>query len=360
MAADARNADGRVPLPRERPDLVGHVEAVRTFAAAIASGRLHHAWLIGGPPGIGKATLAYRVARRLLARPDERSDDALGVGPDSRTARLVASAAHPNLVTLDLETANADVDRPPARTVPIKTVRRALALFGSTATDSGHRVCIVDSAEDLTPQAANALLKTIEEPPARSTVLIISHAPQRVLPTVRSRCRKLNLQALSVGEIRAIARSLDLGGNSVENDARDVVDAATERADGSVRRMLDLLDPKRLALLREARSLLDALPALSTGRVLALADKLSGRQGDADFPLVLDTVEHWIAERIRRDVELGARRLAPLAELCDKIADGARSVETFNLDRRPFVLSMFGDLAEAIREAAEARLAPSG
>ena len=272
--------------------------------------------------------------------------------PDSRTARLVAAGAHPNLLGLDLELASADVLKPPAKTIGVPTVRRTLSLFGSTSVDGGHRVCIVDSAEDLTVQAANALLKTIEEPPPRSTILIVSHAPQRALPTIRSRCRKLNLSPLSPREVLAVARSLELAGPEGGEGAPDTVERAAERAEGSLRRLLELLDPKRLALLDELSRLLAGLPALPMSRVLAFAEKLGGRGGEAEFELVLDAVQHWASERIRRDAEHGARRLAPLAELCDKVADAARSVDTYNLDRRPLILSMFGDLADVVRDAA--------
>lgn len=337
------------PHPRERAELIGHRAATEAIADGIQSGRLHHAWLIGGPKGTGKATLAYRVARHLLASPEECTDEVLGVDATSRTARLVAAGAHPNLVTLDLESASADADKGQARSVPVKTVRRALALFSSTSTDGGHRVCIVDSAEDLTVQAANALLKTIEEPPARSTVLIVAHEPQRVLPTIRSRCRKLNLTSLSSSEVMKIISSF---APELEAGELGTLKAAVAQSDGSVGRALDLLDPQRLALLQEVAALLALLPNPPMQRVLSLGEKLSQRGGESGFDLTLDAVQRWASDRIRNRAALGAHRLAPLAELCDKVADAARAVETYNLDRRPFVLSMFGDLAEVIRDTA--------
>ena len=342
-----------IPHPRERAILVGHAEAERRFGEAIRLGRLHHAWLIGGAQGIGKATLAYRVARRLLAAPDEVEEGApLAIAPSSRTARQVAAGAHGNLIVLDLETASADVDRPPAKTIPVKSTRRALSFFGTTAANGGHRVMIVDSAEDLTVQSANALLKTIEEPPPRSTILIVSHAPQRVLPTIRSRCRKLNLDPLSGAEILDVLRSLGPEMQADGEGGSDLVRGAAEKADGSVGRALTLLDPKRQAILDELAALLKLLPEVPMQRVLSLAEKLADRRTEGNFELALDAVQLWASERIRAGASLGPARLAPLAELCEKVADAARSVETYNLDRRPFVVSMFGDLAEVVRAAA--------
>jgi DNA polymerase-3 subunit delta' len=132
----------------------------------------------------------------------------------------------------------------------------------------------------------------------------------------------------------------------------DLLARAAERADGSVRRALTLLDPKRQAILDELASLLAALPEVPMLRVLGLAEKLADRRAEGDFELALDAVQLWAAERIRAGADLGPARLAPLAELCEKVADAARTVETYNLDRRPFVVSMFGDLAEVVRKAA--------
>lgn len=349
MPADTGPDLDDVPHPRTRSVLVGHAEAERSFADAIASGRLHHAWLIGGREGVGKATLAYRVVRALLADGTERLGAGLAVDPDGRTARLVAAGAHPNLIVLDLEAASADVERPPAKTISVRTTRRALAFFGTTAANDGRRVMIVDAVEDLTLQAANALLKTIEEPPPRSTILLVSHAPQRVLPTIRSRCRKLGLDPLSESDVLSVLRSL--GTEADREGGAELLQRAASRAEGSVGRALALLDPKKQAILDDLTALLRALPDPDMLRVLDLAEKLADRRAEGTFQLALDAVQHWAAERVRANASAGPARLAPLAELCEKVADAARSVETYNLDRRPFIVSMFGDLAEVVRAA---------
>ena len=336
-----------IPHPRDRHEIVGHAAPRRAFVEAIESERLHHAWLIGGTEGIGKATLAYRVARRLLAPPSERlpGGDGLGVDPAGRTARQISAGAHPNLVVLQRGAGEGEKAAP--RTVSVEAVRRALGFFASTAADGGRRICIIDPVDDLTPQAANALLKTIEEPPARAVILVVSHAPARVLPTVRSRCRKLPLAPLSTLEVRSVLDAI--GGRDAEGE---LAARAAELSEGSVGRALAFLDARRIRLVDEIRTLLDALPDTAPRRVLDLSEKLADRRSADEFPLALDTIAAWLSERVQAGQHLGAARLAPLAEVCEKVAEAARAVETYNLDRRAFIVATFGDLAEAVRRAA--------
>src|SRR6516165_3631090 len=210
MTRGADEDHNDVPLPRETTVLFGHDGAEREFLAVYRSGRVPHAWLIGGEPGIGKATLAYRIARFVLAHPDpSRVPDvaSLAVDPDHRTVRRIAASAHPDLLTLERTVG----DTGKLRTViTVDQVRRLSTFFGSTAGEGGWRVCIVDSADELKyPEGSNALLKMLEEPPQRSLFLLVSHAPGRLLPTIRSRCRRLALRPLGQGDVaRAAATAL--------------------------------------------------------------------------------------------------------------------------------------------------------
>src|SRR5262245_4553568 len=158
-----------------------------------------HAWLIGGPRGIGKATLAYRMARFVFAHPDPasvavRNAQTLALPPDHPALRRVAAQGHSDL--LALERVADEKGKIPA-SIPVDLVRKTIGFFGSTAGEGGWRVCIVDSADELNPSGANAILKTLEEPPAKSLLLVVSHAPGRLLPTIRSRCRRLALRPLA-------------------------------------------------------------------------------------------------------------------------------------------------------------------
>jgi DNA polymerase III subunit delta' len=345
-----------VPHPRQQFTLFGHRDAEQAFLDGWHAGRLHHAWLIGGPEGIGKATLAYRVARFLLAsrtaatgRTEAMRDaDSLAVGADHPVARQVAALSHPNLAVL--RRAPATDKKAASATIPVEAVRRAVSLFGSTAADGGYRVCVVDSAEDLTVSSANALLKLVEEPPVRSAFLIVSHAPHRVLPTIRSRCRRLQLQPLAEGDLRAVIGSLGSPWADIDSP---MLERAIAGADGSVRRVIEMLDEQNQALVAEVKAMLEALPRVDEKRVLALAESMARRDADAAYTLMLDTLSGWVSRQLNEKASLGAARLAPLVEVCEKVARAAREADTYNLDRRPLVLGTFGDLAEAVRRLRE-------
>ncbi|MCB5177380.1 DNA polymerase III subunit delta' [Microvirga lenta] len=337
------------PHPREQFAFYGHREGEGAFIEGLRSGRLHHAWLIGGPQGIGKATLAYRVARTVLdpGRSGNPNLASLDVARDTGVSRQVAAMSHPNLAVL--RRAPATDKKAASATIPVDAVRRALNMFGSTAADGGYRVCIVDSAEDLTISSANALLKMIEEPPPRSLFLIVSHAPQRVLPTIRSRCRRLLLRPLEDGDIRSVIASLGSPWTEVPGE---VVDQALRYGEGSVRRTLELLDADKVSFIDQIQRLLAGLPRTDTRQVHALAEALSKRDAEDSYELTLETVQRWVTDRLRENAGLGAARLAPLVEVCEKIARMAREIDVFNLDRRPFILSLFDDLADAVRRTA--------
>ncbi len=347
MAADAAEPDqlAGAPHPREQTAFFGHPEAERAFLDALAAGRLHHAWLIGGPEGIGKATLAYRVARFLFAHVGAPNGArTLHVEPGHPAARKVAALSHPDLAVVrrGLRTDGKGY----SAEIRVQDVRRALDLFGSPAGEGGYRVCIVDAGDDLNASSANALLKVIEEPPPRSIFLIVSHAPQRLLPTVRSRCRRLALRPLADADLRSVIGSL---GPPFADTEEAALDAAIGLAEGSVRRAIEMLDADLLGIVTNTRSLLENLPRLDLKRVLALAETIARRGSEDSFRLTLDTAFAWVSADIEARAGAGPARLAPLVEVCENAARAAREAETFNLDKRPLVLSLFGDLAEAVR-----------
>ena len=336
-----------IPRPRETARFVGHAAAEAAFREAIGSDRLHHAWLIGGSPGIGKATLAYRVARHLLAHPDaQRVPDTLDVPAGHPVARKIAALSHPNLVALRRHRL------PGAKTMPTKisvdAVRKALDLFASTAGNAGYRICIVDSAEDLNANAANALLKVLEEPPPSALFLILAHAPGRLLPTIRSRCRTLSLRPLATEDVRAVVSGLPAP--FTQPDAAALARAAA-LGEGSVARAVALLDPATGGLVAEIETLLARREAPDWARVLKLAERLAGRDAEVQFEAALDTVFRFVAAELERRKHEPPHRLAALVEVCDKFARSAREAAIYNLDRRPLVLSLFADLAGTARAA---------
>jgi DNA polymerase III subunit delta' len=334
--------------PRETTALFGHREAEQSLLNAYRSGRIPHAWLIGGAQGIGKATLAYRMARFVLAHRDALADDVqraetLQIDPSDPVARHVAAGAHGGLLTLERSLNDKGVMR---TVITVDETRETISFFGSTAAVEGWRICIVDTVDELNPNAANALLKVLEEPPRQSLFLLISHAPARILPTIQSRCRKLALRPLATEDvIRAAAQAAN---RSTDDPALAEAAAA---ADGSVARALTLLGGDAIKLHQRTAALLDTLPQVDPRELHALGDALGGSDRVA-LAAFIDSIDRWVSQRLRADdanANANLPRLARLAEVWEKINRAARDTESYNLERKPLVFSVFGMLAEATR-----------
>src|SRR6202048_3720761 len=280
--------------PRETSVLFGHRDAEAALLNAYRSGRIPHAWLIGGPAGLGKATLAYRMARFVLAHRDPSSPDVqraenLWVAPSAPVVRHVAAGAHGGLLTLE-RTPN---DKGVMRTViTVDETRETISFFGSTAAVDGWRVCIVDTVDELNANAANALLKVLEEPPRQSLFLLLSPAPARVLATIQSRCRKLPLRPLAIGDVtRAAAEAAQ-----VAFDYPSLA-AAAKAAEGGVTRALTLLGGDALKLHQRPSALLDSLPRVDPRELHALGDAL-GTSDRVALGAFIDSVDRWITDRL--------------------------------------------------------------
>jgi DNA polymerase III subunit delta' len=330
------------PHPRETARLIGQDAAEQALLAAYRSGRIHHAWILGGPEGIGKATLAYRMAKFVLTNPDPGlAADApdLSVPAEGSAARQVVSRSHVDLVVLKRllnEKAKGFFSN-----IRVDDVRNVVRFLASTAGAGGWRIAIIDSAEDLAREGANALLKVLEEPPPRVLFMMVSHQPARLLPTIRSRCRLLTLDALSEADIMAAATQArpDL--------SPDAIAAGAGLAQGSVRRALTLADGEGVALHRALMGLLATLPRIDVGAAHALADRCANKAGEENFALLLDFIDEWLHQRLLSERSQPAHRLARWAEVWEKARSAARDVEAYNLDRKPFVLSTLSMLAEA-------------
>src|ERR1700737_1204852 len=279
----ARQVEPQITVvhPRETTARAGHREAETALLNAYRSGRIPHAWLIGGAQGIGKATLAYRMARFVLAHgnpnaPQVQRAETLWVHPPDPVARHVAAEAHGGLLTLE-RTLN---DKGVMRTViTVDETRETTSFFGSPAAVDGWRGCIVDTVDDLNPNAANALRKVLEEPPQQSLFLLVSHAPARVLPTILSRCRKLPLRPLASDEvIRAASEAAD-----IPPDDPALTEAA-EAAEGSVARALTLLGGDALKLHQRTAALLATLPRVDPRELHALGAPPGGSAGGGSPP----------------------------------------------------------------------------
>jgi DNA polymerase-3 subunit delta' len=346
MSARKTEQDTAVRHPRETPDLFGHREAETALLSAYRSGRIPHAWLIGGAQGIGKATLAYRMARFVLSHRDPQAAsvqraETLAVDAADPVARQITAGAHGGLLVLE----RGLNDRGVLRTViTVDETRETISFFGSTAAEDGWRVCIVDTVDELNPNAANALLKVLEEPPQRSLFLLVSHAPARALPTILSRCRKLPLRPLATGDvIRAAA-----GATEIAADDPALAEAAAA-SEGSVGRALNLLGGDALKLQQRTAAMLATLPRVDPRELHALGDAL-GTSDRVALAAFIDGIDRWIGEKLRvDDANANLPRLARLAEVWEKIIRAARDTESYNLERKPLVFSVFSMLAEATR-----------
>lgn len=351
-----------VPSPAENPNLRGQDAAEAVLLQAYRSGRLPHAWLLTGPRGIGKETLAYRFARFLLASGESESSsgaDLLGgptpkpaglaVPPESPVFRRVAQGAHPDLHRLarspDPKTGKLRGE------IVVGDVRAAESVLRRTSAEGGWRIVICDTADDLNPSAANALLKILEEPPAQAVLLLIGHAPDRLLPTIRSRCCRLPLVPLAeetvVGLLEAYAP---------ETAAADRV-ALARLSEGRIGRALDLAEGG-LELYRELIAVLADLPRLDVARTYAFGDRLGARGAGRDaFRTGMELLAWWLARMIRGGAEgrlpaeavpgetaLMARLLAGASleqwlTLWEKITRLGARAERVNLDRRQVVVT---------------------
>lgn len=345
------------PHPRAA-HLIGHAAAQSALLEAFNSGRMHHAWMISGPRGVGKATLAWKIARFLLATPEDDGGmfappppDTLDIPDDHPVARRLLALSEPRLFLLrrpyDEKTEKLKND------ITVDEVRRMKAFFALSSADGGRRVAIVDPLDEMNPSAANALLKLLEEPPAKVTFLLITHQPAKLLPTIRSRCRELRLTPLGPDDL---SDALTAAGGDVAPEARV---ALAELAGGSVGRAFELTNLDGLALYQSLVDLLGGLPRLDRSRAQALAEAAAGRGAEAQFDLIIALIDLFLA-RTARACALGGlapdaaggegaliARLASnpgaarhWAELAQSLGQRARRGRAVNLDPAALVLDM--------------------
>ncbi len=364
---ESDRVDG-APHPRETVTLVGQDSAERAFLAACNGGKMHHAWLISGPRGIGKATLAWRIARFLLATDmpacgtmfDDPTPQAetLDIPADHPVARRMMALAEPRMFLL-----RPGWDEKAKRlrqAITVDEVRKLKDFFHMSAADGGRRAVIVDCADDLNVNAANALLKLLEEPPADAVLLLVSHQPSGLLPTIRSRCRQLRCKTLSPDEMK---KAMTAAGAEIGSDHA----ALSELSCGSVGEAVRFRNLDGMQTYARLVSMLGALPDLDRPAALRLAESAVGKGNQARFDMVLHLIDLFLARTARTGVtgpplveaapgeaEL-MQRLAPApeagriwAQLQQQLGARARHGKSVNLDPAALVL----DILFRIRDTA--------
>ena len=325
--------------PRRRTDLRGHQSAEETLLRQLASRRMHHAWLFAGLRGIGEATLAYRLARFLLAFPDPEAAAerrSLYVPGEAPVAHRIAARAHADLITLE-RSYDAKAERLKSEIV-VDDVRKASGFFARTAGEGGWRICIVDAAEDLNTESANALLKILEEPPAHSLFILVSHQAGRLLPTIRSRCLRLDLSALTEADTIAVVATM------AEQNS-DEIERAARLSKGSPGRALELLNSQGAKYFDLVRQIMSRSQAMDLAAKINIADGLQARGMAEDFTIFSELLLTFIAGKAREAALAGQG--AALARAHEEIGHSLRLANALNLDRRQTILDALTVLGSA-------------
>ncbi|MGB1234995.1 MAG: DNA polymerase III subunit delta' [Planktomarina sp.] len=279
------------PHPRDAMQVFGHTAAVEDVLQSLNSGKFHHAWMVTGPEGIGKATLAYKAAAAILAKPADEGGGFFGDAPaaleqldlpyDHPINQRIRAGSEPGLFVLR-RGPNKDGNKL-SQVITVDEVRKLRNFFSMSAGGNGKRVVIVDSVDELNTQAANALLKMLEEPPAGAIMFLITHRPGAVLPTIRSRCRVLPLSPLPTEDMQA-AYAQAMQGQAFEAGLQVL-------AQGSVGTAINLSAQGGLDVYTALIDVFSKAPSLDRGAVMRLAEQSSarGNEGGMDrFAAMLD------------------------------------------------------------------------
>ena len=340
IAPEQYDSIPEVPEPVEHAELFGHVGEADELARAYRTGKFHHALILSGPRGIGKATLAFRLAHHLLANPRPAEAPSMLARPDTASTlfRLMAQGAHPSLLHLTRPAADRGAGFKSA--VTVDEIRRVGRFLSMTSHDGGYRVVIVDAADDMNRNAANALLKSLEEPPPRTLFLLVVHSIGRMLPTIRSRCQLLKLKPLAGDDLLAALRAVSPGSEEVPDDL-------AAKASGSVREALLMTQFGGL----DIANAVDAV--VSGGRfdvaaAYRIADAVGGRDSTVQFRLFNEHVAGIAEARAQAagqsgDAELAARLADQWFGVRQRIVD----TDTYNLDKRQHVVGLLGQLCGA-------------
>ena len=343
-------------LPQSNSYLLGHDDALKTFLYAFKSGTLHNYWLIIGPEGIGKATFAYKIARFLLASDISKKEEysSLNVAENHPVFKLVSSNSHPDLKIIERDFIDADKKKiikaikegdalddseiqglKKSAVIRVDEVRTINEFLGKKSFDNNWRVVIVDCADEMNSNAANALLKVLEEPPAKSMLLLISHNPNKLLPTIKSRCAKINLSPLASDEVASLLRRYrpDLSEPQIEK--------LVKICKGSIGKAINYADNDGLAIYSSLEKLFFARAEFDVDEALDLASRAS--KFENVWQLCQELIENFVS-----DMFIGGEKIEELGMAWDKVRAIFHETTSLNMDKRQALINIINTICKAL------------
>jgi DNA polymerase-3 subunit delta' len=338
-----------IPHPAQTLSVIGHDHARTQLLEAYGSGRMHHAWLLIGEEGVGKATLAYQVAHTILSKGESRINR---INANNPASRLIMAQTHPDLFVL-----SRPVDEKTGRqkdSIPVDDASKLGPFLGMTASQGCGRVAIIDEAHRLNRNGQNAILKMIEEPPTGTTMILTATTVGSLLPTIKSRCRMLKLDSLTDQQIEVICARM-----SVDLPSGEERSLLLKAARGSLGRALTLLETEILPLYKESLDILRAMPSIDLLRVHKLADAVSRKEESESYLVLTNLIVDAMREAVRC-AALGIRDPAGLAQLLvpqgrldkglhiwESTAKTFETAETANLDRKLALINAFSYVSQS-------------
>ncbi len=355
-------SESEIITPRSSQFFIGNTGAEETITEALTSGKLHHAWLINGPKGVGKATLAYRIARFILSGGVEKDAGggtnlfgepepvSLSIDENSETFQQIVQGSHPDLLVLETNEEETEIK--------VDDVRKINSFMRMTSANSGWKVVIVDEVDDMNRNDANAILKILEEPPAKSILLMISHSPGKLLPTIRSRCTHLKLKPLSDEDVMKVLEK------TFKNIDREEAEFAVKVADGSPGTAADLYINQSMEVYKDLVNILKSLPAINSAAALKFSEWVAAKNAEAEWrtgnyllQLLLSRVIKSLSsnENLEELVEEENNVLKSLMNsspisligLYNNICALAGDAENLNLDRKMAMLNIINEIRAA-------------
>ena len=321
--------------PRENFAFEGGEAADLAFLNAFQRDRLHHAWLLCGPQGLGKASFAFRCARFLMGHMRDGDYGPLGMSPQDPDVRLITAQSHPDLLVLEREMGETRLKK----NIAVDAVREIGEFFSKAPSRSPYRVCIIDSVDDLNLSSANALLKILEEPPHKGVLFLISHSPGRLLATIRSRCRRLNFAPWSDAAVEAFVRS------RTEVSYEDMT-RLVRLAHGAPGRALSLMEEGALEMDSLAGRMLE-LPAPPRQELMQSAAMFKASNAKNDGARKFATFMMCLTDRLHeRSLSAATPQIGQsIAQLWSKLQNAPVEAESINLDRGDYFWSIYNDLS---------------